>query len=343
VEVSPVTGGIVRLFDKTRGVELVDPDSPYHINQCLYLSEDVEHTPQSATVEFGPSGPLFAQILVRAQLKNTAIVSTITLYATRDRVDIRNELDKEPTSERQEVDFAFPFLVPNRQVRYELPGAIITPGADHRPGSGLNVYTVRHFVDLFNDVHGVTLSQADSGLFELGRRTTAEDPAQPVLHNSTVLALAMDNTIDWNEAIRDQAGIRRFIYRYSIRGHAGGFDPTGALRFGWEDNNPLETAPLHANQRGPLPSGRHSFLSVSPDNVIVVGFKPAEEEGLIVRLWECAGEDVTAQLTLDGFGPLEAASGTDLLECNDVPLTREGDGVKAPVRAHGIATVRLTV
>ena len=119
----------------------------------------------------------------------------------------------------------------------------MTPGADHRPGSGLNVYPVRPFVDLFNDRYGVTLSQADSGLFELGRRTTAEDPVEPVLHNSTVLALAMENTIDWNEAIRDQAGVRRLVYRYSIRGPAGG---------GGENQRPPPHPPsgLHLNHQG---------------------------------------------------------------------------------------------
>jgi alpha-mannosidase len=228
-------------------------------------------------------------------------------------------------------------------VRYELPGAIVAPGADHLPGSGLNVYTVRHFVDLFNDRYGVTLSQADSGLFELGRRTTAEDPVEPVLHNSTVLALAMENTIDWNEAIRDQAGVRRFVYRYSIRGHAGGFDPVAALRFGWEDNNPLEVTPLPAGQAGALPAGAHSFLTVSPEHVIAVGFKPAEEEGLIVRLWECAGVDAQAQITINGLSELEEAFATDLMERNDVPLVVDGNATIAPVKARGIATVRLVM
>jgi hypothetical protein len=341
VEISPVTGGIVSLFDKTRNVELVDPTSPHHLNQCLYLSEDVEHTPRAATIEYGASGPLFAQLVVRALLKNTSLTSTITLYTDQDRVDIRNELDKEPTDERQELDFAFPFQVPDRQVRYELPGAIITPGADHRPGSGLNVYTVRHFIDLFNHDYGVTLSQADSGLFELGRRTTMEDPAEPVLDNSTVLALAMENTIDWNEAIRDQTGVRHFIYRFSIRGHAGGFDPVGGLRFGWEDNNELLTALLPARQQGELPGTTHSFLSVSPDNVILAGFKVAEEGGLIVRLWECAGKHTEARVTVGELGELEEAAATDLMERNDAPLVVKEDGVVALVKAHGIATVRL--
>jgi alpha-mannosidase len=343
VEISPITGGIVSLFDKTRGVELADPASPYHLNQCLYLSDDVEHTPGAAVIDYGASGPLFAQLVVRAHLKNTALVSTITLYATYDRVDIRNELDKEPTFERQELDFAFPFQVPDCQVRYELPGAIVAPGADHLPGSGLNVYTVRHFVDLFNDDHGVTLSQADSGLFELGRRTTHEDPTNPVLDNSTVLALAMENTIDWNEAIRNQAGIRHFVYRYSIRGHAGGFDPVSALHFGWADNNPLETAPLQPGQKGVLPADKHSFVSVTPDNVILAGFKPAEEDGLIARLWECAGHDATVRLTVSGLGHLEAASTADLMERNDVPLPAEGDTVTTTLRPHSIATMRLHI
>ncbi len=354
VEVSPVTGGIMSLYDKIRGKELVDAASPYHLNQCLYLSDRVEHTPQSASVEIGPCGPVFGQLIVRASLKNTQVTTTITLYANLDRVDIRNEVEKLPTTEKQELDFAFPVRVPNCQYRFEAPGVIVTPGADQRPGAGQAVTAVRHFVDVFNDEFGVTLSQADSGLVEFGHRTTAEDPLEPDPSNSTVLALALENCIDWHEAVRDQAGVTHFVFRYSLRGHAGGFDPAAALRFGWEDNNELLAVPLPTGEKGDgstEPSGRgltevlppdvHSFVQVTPDNVVLTGVKVAEEDGLIARLWECAGQDVTVSVHTSGLGSLRAARQTDLLERDGEALTVADGQVTVPVRARGLATVRF--
>ncbi|MGQ9683878.1 MAG: glycoside hydrolase family 38 C-terminal domain-containing protein [Anaerolineae bacterium] len=340
LEVSPVTGGLTSLFDKVRGKELVNGRAPYHLNQCLYLSEDVEHTPQMARIEPGAAGRLFAQLCVSAQLKNTTLHTTYTVYADLDRVDIRNELEKTATSEKQELDFAFPFQVPDCQVRYEAPGAIIDPAKDMLPGAGLATYAVRHFVDLFNNEYGVTLSQADSGIFELGHRTTLEDPEAPEL-NGTVLAMALDNYLDWNEACRNQAGETRFTFRYSIRGHGAGFDPVAAVRFGWEDNNELLATVLAAEQDGDLPAA-HSFCRVDAPNAVLFTLKVAEEEdeGLIARLWECAGQGGSVPLVC-GIEGLSSACATDGLERDREALPVQDDRVTVPLRARGIATVRL--
>lgn len=341
VEVSPVTGGISRLYDKTRGKELVDPGSRYHLNQALYLSDGIEHTPAAASVEIGPCGPVFGQIRVRAALKNTRVTTTITLYTGLDRVDIRNDVEKAPTTEKQEFDFVFPFLVPDRQVRFEAPGAILAPGADQRPGAGQAVTAVRHFVDVFNQQYGVTLSQADSGLVEFGHRTTTEDPLGPDLSNSTVLAMALDSYMDWLEAVRNQGGATQFVFRYSVRGHGGGFDPVSAVRFGAEENNELLALALPAGQRGDLPPGAHAFLEIGPENAILTGFKVAEENGLIVRLWECAGKAAAADLRLSGLGQVAEARQTDLLERDAAPLAVSAGSVELPLPARGLATVRL--
>ena len=350
IEVSPVTGGLVSLYDKTRQRELVDPQSPYCLNQCLYLSDEVEHTPQLASVRPGPAGPLFAQLVARTSLKNLNLITTFTLYTHLDRVDIHNEVEKIPTTERHELNFAFPFLVPNRQYRFEAPGAIITPGGDQRPGAGQAVTAVRHFVDVFNDEFGVTFSQADSGLVEFGRRTSTEDPLEPDPANSTLLTLALASRINWREVTRDQAGATRFTFRYRLRGHSGGFDPTSAVRFGWEDNNELLAISLPgvqgfslatAGQQKPLPPDVHSFVTVTPENVILASLKVAEEEGLLLRLWECMGQDATAFVKVSGLGSLQTACQTDLLERDAGTLNLTGGQIPIPVRPRGLAAARL--
>jgi alpha-mannosidase len=345
LEVSPDSGGIASLYDKVRDVELVDPGSPYHLNQCLYLSDGFEHTPWTASVEAGPCGPLFARLIVHAALKNIVLQATITLYAHLDRVDIRNEVYKLPTAEKQELDFAFPFRVPDRQYRFEAPGAIVVPGFDQRPGSGQAVAAVRHFVDVFNEASGVTLSQADSGLVEFGHRTTGEDPAEPDPRNSTVLALALQNDVDWHEAVRDQAGTRRFLFRYRLCGHAGGFDPAAAVRFGWEDNNELLAVTLPAGGQDTLPPDAHAFVQVQPDSAILVNLKTAEEEGVVARLWECSGQRTDAVVALAGLGAVRAARQTDLLERDAGPLWVtpgvNGGSASIPLRARGFATARF--
>jgi hypothetical protein len=340
IEVSDVTGGIVSLYDKVRGRELIDRESPYHLNQCLYWSDGTEYTSQSATVEGIEVGPVLGQMVVVSSLKNTRVRTRITLYTGIDRVDIRNEVEKAPTSERQELDFAFPFLVPDRRIRFEAPGAIVEAGAEQRPGSGQAVTAVRHFVDMSNDEFGVTLSQADSGLVMFGHRTSQEDPRAPDPANSTVLALAMENVIDWHESMRDQVGVSRFVFRYSVRGH-GPYDPVDAVRFGWEDNNEFLSVSLAPEQSGDLPAGAHSFVAASPDNAVLVCLKVAEEEGLIARLWECAGLETSATLQVKGLGAIIGAERTDPLEERGEPIPVTPDGARVALPGRGLATVRV--
>ncbi len=250
VEVDPVTGGISRLYDKVRGKELIDKASAYHINQCAHFSDGMlepgisypllhppkvsggkEYTASAISVTAGPAGSVSASLLVQAEIGSIRIKTTVKLYADLDRVDIYNEVEKPPTSERQELDFYFPFKIPRRAYHYETPGAIIEAGKDHLPGAGLNHAVTRHFVDVSNEEYGVTLSQADSFVIEFGHRTTTEDPQEIDPTNSTILIHALGNIFDSNEAIRDQGGDSHFVFRFSLQGHSGGFDPVNAYLF----------------------------------------------------------------------------------------------------------------
>jgi len=341
VEVSPVTGGITRLYDKKRGLELAKTGDPYHINQCVYLSENQEFTPQKTDVISAASGMVFGQIKIQTQFKGISLKTIYQLYANSDQIDITNELEKVSTSEKQELDFVFPFNVRNSQMRFETPAAIIEPGKDHLPGAGLAATAIRHFVDVFNDQHGVTLTQADSFLVEFGHRTTVEDPQILETNNGTVLAVAMCNLLDWDENIHDQGGENHFTFRYSLRAHDGGFNPTEALHFGWQDNNEMMVIPLKNTKNGRLPNDIHSFVSVTPPNVILTSLKPAEEEGLILRLWEISGRDTIAQLNVSGLANVTGAWQTDLLERDLNPLVIKNGMVEVPLKGRGLTTVRL--
>ncbi len=341
VTVSPITGGIVSLVDKLRGRELVDPNSPYHLNQCLCFGDGTEHTPRRADITIGSCGSVFGRLIVKASLKNTTVTTTVTLYASLDRVDLRNEVERFPTDERYQLDFAFPFLVPDRRYRFEAPGAIISPGKEQRPGAGQAVTAVRHFVDIFNDEAGVTLTQADSGLVEFGHRTSLEDPLGPDPSNSTVLALVMHNCLDWREITRDQGGSTHFCFRFSLRGHGGGFDPAAAVRFGWQDNNELLAVPLPGRQGTGLPAHKHSFAQAAPDSAILSCLKVAEEDGLLVRLWNCDEQGTSASVDVSGLADIEEARQTDLLERDKQALPVVAGMAEIPVAGRGFAAARL--
>ena len=371
LEINPATGAIASLYDKTRQRELADPASPYGLNEPVYLStgeasvkpvpyqlfqgidlsEMNEQRARLVSVTAGNCGPCFGELVVRSTVSpplvdvraiDAMMITTfIRLYRDLDRVDIRNEVDKPVTVEKQELDFIFPFNVPERQYRIETPGAILTPGVDQRPGAGQAAQAVRHFVGVFNQDFGVTFSMADSGLVEFGHRTTGEDPLEPDPANATILCVALENTFDWNEAVHDQAGATHFVFRYSLRGNAGNFNPLDALHFAWEDNNELLCAPLSVHPRGTLPANRHSFLSVTPATALITGFRPADEEGLILRLWEISGQPASAQIDISGLGTITRAVHTDLLETDREHGKSLAGKPILPLKGGGVEAIRL--
>ncbi len=361
VEIDPVSGGISHLYDKGRGKELVDQTSVYHINQCVHFSDGMLeagvtypllHAPKvsggkeiwasNVTVTHGPAGPVFASLVVQAEIgTGVRIKTTITLYAELDRVDIRNEVEKQPTSERQELDFYFPFNVPGRTYHYEAPGAIIEAGKDHLPGAGLSALTVRHFVDVSNAEYGVTLSPVDSFLVEFGHRTTTEDVQKIDPGNSTLLVHALGNIFDSGEAIRDQGGDSHFVFRFSLQGHAGAFDPVKAVHFGWESNNELLAVEVKGGTSGVLPPTACSFMKVNPANAILATLKPAEENGLIARLWECAGAATPVKIEPAKALAVTAGISTDHMERDQAPLDLDEGAISVPVTPRGVTSLRM--
>ena len=360
IKISEKTGGIISIYDKTRKCELVDKQSPYHLNQCLYVSETdtnastdfpmeslkhyskpVEYKAALAKITAGANGPVFGELIVTSSLQAINIKTIITLYAGIDRIDIRNEVEKKPTPEKQELNFAFPFNVPGRRYRVETPGCMLDPERDMRPGAGMNATAVRHIVDVYNDSYGVLFSPVDTFLIEFGHRTTMEDVLRIDPSNSTILSLAMHNCIDWNETNRTQNNETCFVFRYSIAGHAGGHDPVRAVRFGQECNNELLTCQMGKNPKGSLPEHAHSFVTIDDDRAILVCFKKAEEDGYVARLWNCSEQPLDASLTISGLGKVKTAQATDLLEMNKGTLDPHDNTATIPLAKNEVATMRL--
>ena len=347
VEVDKRTGGIQRIFNKKRNVELVDIKSKYKLNQYVYLSEGKEYTPLVADISMGPRGKVSGCLIVESSTLRSKIKTTITLYSNLDRIDITNELEKTPSSELQEEHFVFPFNVPNHVYHYEATAAIIKPGltqygGEQLRGSGQSSHACQSFVDVANDSYGVTLAQVQSYLVQFGHRTTLEMPMFPDPSNSTIWSLIMFNKYNL-EMLDDQGGISNFIFRYSIKGHDRPFKASREVHFGWERNNELLMKVLNPHQRGELPSKSYSFLSCEPENVVVTALKVAEEglgNGLIIRLWETDGKVTEASLDVSSISPVSAIR-TDILERDQESLQISDGIVSVPISARGISTIRL--
>ena len=116
------------------------------------------------------------------------------------------------------------------------------------------------------------------------------------------------------------------------------------MRRGWEYNYPLRAVVATAHN-GSLPA-RHSFVSASPDNVVLTAVKKAEDaRGLILRVYEWAGKNATVSFRVPPGAT--GATVTNMMEKpqgNPLPISKTdgGDVVKAPIHPYEILTVRVS-
>lgn len=116
------------------------------------------------------------------------------------------------------------------------------------------------------------------------------------------------------------------------------------MQHGYEFNNPL-IAVVSQPHKGIL-SIKDSFLRIDRANVILSVIKQGEKgAGLIVRAYEIAGENCTAQLKLNSLGA-KTATLVNLLEREPSKLpidavSQEEMNINVPLRAYEIVTIYI--
>ncbi|NPV87295.1 MAG: hypothetical protein HPY45_14955 [Anaerolineae bacterium] len=314
LQVNPQCGAVRSLYDLRRGVELVDTAHGYCLGEAVYLCDGVRYSPRLESVRPGEGGALFADLITRSVLPEMELTTTFRLYAHLDRVDITCRLRKAPYAGREELAFAFPFALANCQARCEIPGVILDPPRELLPLAGWAYFAIRRFVHLFTPQLGVTLAPADSYLIKFGDHPLHADPPPPDRLDGLVMAVALQNCVDWDEAIRDQGGETDFTFRFSLRAHEGGEHTLEALQFAYQMNNGPQARLLFPGQEGNLPRGAFSPLEITPPQVVLTALKPAEAGGVLLRLWNPAAQEVEAQVGVALPLRIAAAWQTDALE-----------------------------
>jgi fibronectin type 3 domain-containing protein len=358
----PATGVLTSLFDKTLGIELVEPNAPHAFNEYLY--EFRSHTDglnfnsvwsrlekaDAVTVSHGPVADVLT-ITGRAEGVR-ALKQTILLYHALPRVDFGLWLDKAPfqgqfNKQHEAVFVALPLAIPNFAIHHELPGCVIEPYRQQVEGSATDHYAIRSFTDLSNGQYGVTVSPLEGSLVCYGAPTTTplagheynfkRDRTYPT--TSRLYLYLMDNMFDCNIAAYQQGPVR---FQWALRSHAGDWKAGGADRFGRSVQQPLLAWRADGKNAGALPASA-SFLSVDAPNVMLSVLKPAEGNGrgFILRLHETTGKETTATVNLPMLPPIEAALETSLVE-NDRSVLGKGNTFTVTLRPFGVKTIRVT-
>jgi alpha-mannosidase len=132
-------------------------------------------------------------------------------------------------------------------------------------------------------------------------------------HKSNQLRLTLLRSPNWPDPKTDR-GLHEFTY--ALYPHGGSWETANTVQRGYELNIPLQVVinPPTTQDATPSPGESVSFLNLSAANLILMAFKPSEDnpQQFILRCYECQGD--TAQLSLQSHLGLSLGNAVDLLE-----------------------------
>lgn len=335
VTVDATTGCITSLYDKRSSFESLAAgacgnqlqtfkDTPKNYDAWNIDSGTLDHfTPieQADSVKLVESNPLRAVIRVTRTWQSSHFVQDIILYASSPTVDVENDIDWHETHVLLKA--AFPLAASAPQATYEIPYGTI-----ERPTTRTNSWEQARFevpamrwADLGDGSHGFSLiNDSKYGYDDAGN----------------VLRLSLLRSPTWPDPEADRG---HHHFGYQLYPHAGTWQQALTERAGYDYNYKLQAAQVAAHT-GTLPA-EHSFLTVTPENVVLTAVKKAEDSNaLILRVFEWAGKRTELSFTVPA-GAVSATE-TNLMEKpTGSPLAVTGDVVKVPINPFEILSLQV--
>ncbi len=355
IRLDPQTGTVASIYDKELSREIVDKAAPHKLNQLVarWVKSGKQESPKKGNIRKGQAGPIYGSLVVQSEGAGCPqLTQEIILYDNIKRIDFANRVLKDSTP-LLEIYFAFPFKMADPDFRFEGSNSVIKPLRDQFPGSNSNYYAVQHWADVSDGRVGVTLSGIESHLLEFGglwpcyvsqahHGVTPPDFGRDFVKRGEVTkghmySFVIDSNFRTNFQPVQQGDM---LFRYCLTTHAGDWKEGRPRDFGWATGNPLIGVSVNGKREGTLDK-RASFCQVDKSNVFLLTLKRAEDgDGIIVRLIETEGREVTATLTVPHL-TIETAHRTNLVEENEAEITCTGHEIKVSLKAFGITTIRI--
>ncbi len=360
-------GVVASLVERQSGRELVDASSPYGFGQYLYERFDERNikdyfntylkyipawAPHFARAGLPPAGEaphsfaspkqfedLVSGLTFRDEVSELGMVTssfdkdaraavalTATVYRDQPYVDLGIcPFDKKPDPWPEAAWLCLPFRVDEPTFRLGRLGSVVNPAKDARRGSNFEVFCLNTGMTITGpDGKGVGLCPLDSPLVSIGRpglyRYSKEfGSRQPVVFVNLFNNVWGTNFQQWNEG----SGPSR-IRIWAVEGKGIEAD---LITPSWEARSPCRAA-YFDGPAGTLPPSQ-SGIELSRKGVLVTTFGPNPDgDGILLRLWEQAGED--------GICRVRLPDGMDLKQAQPCDLRGRPQGEPLPVRDDSI-------
>ncbi|MHB1295161.1 MAG: alpha-mannosidase [Anaerolineae bacterium] len=347
LELDPCDGAIRRLWDKRRGVEVLDAQGGG--NRLALFAEGFDRhdawvvsftgeraVPQVEAVTLVERGPVRATLEVRSRYGTSTFAQRISLLAGRPCVAC--ELEADWQEKRQFLKVEFPLAAHAPFASYAIPYGVQDRPSDGRdPVQGDPAGRTSREVGLGSELPSqawVSVSDGVGGAALLNESKYAYDVLDNVVRLSVVRGSVQPDPY---------ADVGAQHCRYALLPHAGTWREADLPREGEAYNQPLLPVPWpYVNIEESLPSV-HSFAQVSPSNVLLSVMKQAEDgTGCVLRLLETHGQACRAEIMLDRG--ILAAEEMDAVELSaGAVLTPDGRRLAVEFAPHQLKTLRLTL
>ncbi|MEO6962833.1 MAG: glycoside hydrolase family 38 C-terminal domain-containing protein [Puia sp.] len=261
------------------------------------------------------NGPVRTTLQIKRKYNLSRFIQRIYLYNGINRIDFELVVDWQ--GKNKMVKVAFPLNLQNDSATYDIPYGTIK-----RPSQG-EEQVGQKWVDISDEHYGVSLLNDSRYGYDVTKNT---------------IRLSLLRSPDHPVEATDEKGIHQI--KYSLYPHQGNWQTANTMRKGYEFNYPL-IAINESSHNGPL-SAKHSFIEISPENLIVTTLKKAEDsDDLILRFFETTGNESIAKVKLSKFIGINAVHKTDLMEneLEDIPVSKNLFEVK--VGKYSIESFKL--
>jgi alpha-mannosidase len=335
VTVDKTTGCITSIYDKKSSFESLASgacgnelqlfrDTPKDYDAWNIDPGTLDQPPAKPTadsVELVDHGPLTASIRVTRHFQSSKFVQDIVLHAGSDQVEVVNDIDWHETHELLKT--AFPLAASSPLATYEIPY-----GSIDRPTTRNNSWEQAQFevpalrwADLGDGQHGFSLINESKYGYDA---------------RGNVLRLSLLRSPVWPDPDADRG---HHHFSFALYPHAGDWKQALTVRHGYEYNYHLDAMQVGAHT-GALPA-HHSFVSVTPENVVLTAMKKAEDsDSLVFHLYEWAGKSGTIEISLPPGAT--GATETNLLEQPEGAALPVANGkVSVQVKPYEIVAIRV--
>ena len=350
-------GGIVRLLDKTTGVDLASPGAPTALPEYLLerpramsawlLGDPKERRCPLALDSLGPDlrGPLVGSMVAKLKLGDSAITVTYTLKAGQPWLNVTVQARwverGGPETGTPSLVMKFPLALQGARGRYEIPFGSIerdpSAGSGQAPGRGEEVPALR-----WADVTGKPAGTVTVEGGDLAGCALLNDSKYGHSLTGATLRLTLIRSSYEPDPLPE---IGDHTIRMGLVPHGKPLSVADLVRLGAGFNHPLlvTATDIHG---GRLPPEAAVIKAVSAPNVVVSSLRKAQTgDAMIFHLFETLGEKTRVKVALNpqtAGRPKEAVE-VDLLERPVAQATAKAakDGFSVVVPAHGIAAVKV--